>query len=103
MDSNVGVIEETKTESDQKVKHYPRFKVIIHNDPITTMQFVMQVLIQIFRMDVQQAHKVMMEAHKTDRAICGIYPFEVAELKQEQVKSMARAAKFPLSCTLEPE
>lgn len=80
----------------------PMFKVIMHNDPTTTMQFVVEVLIGIFQKSEQDAVRLMLEIHQTGEALVGVYPLEHAEMKVDQTHSLARARAFPLKCTIEP-
>lgn len=80
-----------------------RFKVIMHNDDYTTMEFVIEVLQSIFHKESAEATSLMLQIHRCGRALCGLYPFEIAETKIDKVHKTARTAGFPLRCTLEPE
>lgn len=91
-----------ETDSDQDTRLAPLWKVILHNDDKTTMEFVIRVLMQFFGHDLEKATEIMLAVHKTGQGIAGIYPREVAELKQEQTTSAARTQKFPLVVTIEP-
>lgn len=79
------------------------FKVFMHNDDYTTMDFVIEVLQSIFHKESTEATLLMLQIHKHGRALCGLYPFEIAETKVDKVHTQARAAGFPLRCTLESE
>jgi len=92
---------ETKIEPTTKTSHYPMYKVIMHNDPITTMDFVIGILMRIYIMDLIKATTTMLEIHTTDIGLAGIYALEHAELKVEQTHSLARTQGFPLTCTIE--
>lgn len=92
-----------KTEADAKSKRAPLWKVLFHNDDKTTMEFVVWVLMRYFGHDIEKAKKVMLEVHSTGQGLAGVYPQEVAELKKDQVVSSARAQKFPLTVTIEPD
>jgi len=92
------VIEETET----KTRTCPMYKVIMHNDDITTMEFVILVLISIFGRESADAVRIMFEIHNTGLGLAGIYALEHAELKVDQCHSLARTQKFPLTCTIEP-
>ena len=82
----------------------PLYRVLIHNDDRTTMDFVVRVLRTVFtRLTEQDAVAVMWEAHRTGVALVCVEPLEQAELHIGQAHSMARAAKFPLTFTCEPE
>lgn len=91
-------IEQTKTTT----RTCPMYKVIMHNDDITHMNFVVAVLIQIFNQEPINAIKIMHEIHQTGQGLAGVYALEHAELKVDQCHSMARAQKFPLTCSIEP-
>lgn len=90
---------------DQKVqsRRPSRFKIIMHNDDYTTMEFVIEVLQTIFHKESAEATVLMLQIHRRGRAVCGLYPFEIAETKVDRVHKAARSAGFPLRCTLEPE
>lgn len=79
------------------------FKVFMHNDDYTTMDFVIEVLQSIFYKESAEATAMMLQIHQQGQALCGLYPFEIAETKVAKVHKKARAAGFPLRCTLEPE
>lgn len=100
-----------KTQSTTKVKVKPRtdvtpprnFKVIYINDEITTMEFVVMTLMEIFDHDEESAMVLTQKVHEDGSAVVGVYPFEIAEHKGVQVTVMARANKFPLEVKVEPE
>jgi ATP-dependent Clp protease adaptor protein ClpS len=79
------------------------FKVYMHNDDYTTMDFVIEVLKSIFHKQSADATVLMLQIHRQGQALCGLYPFEIAETKVSKVHKLAREAGFPLRCTLEPE
>ncbi len=89
--------------SDITVAHPKGYKVFLLNDDYTSMDFVVEILMRIFRKNVQEAHTIMMEVHRSGRGLCGIYPYEIAETKVYQVGSMARENGFPLKAILEEE
>ena len=100
-----------KTQTINKVKVKPRvdvelprqFKVIYLNDEITTMDFVMSTLMEIFDHDPESASNITQKIHEEGSAVVGVYPFEVAEHKGVEVTVMARANGFPLQVKVEPE
>jgi ATP-dependent Clp protease adaptor protein ClpS len=96
----VGVAE---PKAEEKVRLAPRYKVFIHNDPVTPMEFVVVVLVRIFTLEHKRAIGVMMEAHTSGVAFVGAYSLEQAEFRVEQAHSLARTAKYPLTFTYEPE
>lgn len=78
-----------------------RYRVVMHNDDYTTMEFVVEVLQAVFHHPLPNANRLMLEIHVKGHAACGIYPFEIAETKIDQVRRRAQEAGFPLKCTLE--
>jgi ATP-dependent Clp protease adaptor protein ClpS len=92
-----------KTRSSKKTAKPPFFKVLLHNDDYTTMEFVVEVLRTIFHHDVESATRIMLHVHRRGVGIAGTYPMDIAETKAEKVMSLARAAEYPLLCTVEPE
>ena len=101
--------EETKREEGVATKERPKtkkprmFKVILHNDDYTPMEFVVAVLMQIFRLDETDATQVMLHVHRSGIGIAGTFSYEVAETKVAQVLSAAKNHEYPLQCTCEPE
>lgn len=87
----------------EKTQHAPRWRVIIHNDDVTPMDFVVRVLIDIFRLGLPRAVKVMLEAHVSGAAHVVTEPREAAEFHVEQAHSLARGRKVPLTFSMEPE
>ncbi|PIE68682.1 MAG: ATP-dependent Clp protease adaptor ClpS [Deltaproteobacteria bacterium] len=78
-----------------------RFKVLMHNDDYTTMDFVVEVLRRIFHKNEAEAHLIMMNIHKKGVGLCGIYTAEIAETKVSLVHASAQSKGYPLACTLE--
>jgi ATP-dependent Clp protease adaptor protein ClpS len=93
--------ESAVAESREKVEEPPLFKVILHNDDYTTMEFVVWVLESVFNMPVDQAVDVMLNVHTRGTGVAGIYTFEVAEMKVAKTTDLARENEFPLLCTME--
>jgi ATP-dependent Clp protease adaptor protein ClpS len=79
------------------------FKVILHNDDYTSMDFVVEVLVGIFHKTHAQAEQIMLQIHEKDKAVCGVYSFEIAQTKAAQVKQLAKQNEFPLLATIEEE
>jgi ATP-dependent Clp protease adaptor protein ClpS len=100
-----------KTQSTTKVKVKPRtdiepprqFKVIYLNDEITTMEFVITTLMDIFDHDTESAANITQKIHEEGSAVVGVYPFEIAEHKGVEVTVMDRANGYPLEVKIEPE
>ena len=79
----------------------PLYKVVLLNDDYTTMEFVVQVLENVFQKSPAEAYRIMMHVHLNGSGIAGVYPWEVAETKVETVTSLARHAEFPLRAAIE--
>ncbi len=92
----------TEQETRHKVEEPPRYRVLLHNDNYTTMDFVVLVLMQVFHKSMPQATRIMLDVHYKGTGIVGTYPREVAETKVTRVAQMARDAQFPLLCMMEP-
>jgi ATP-dependent Clp protease adaptor protein ClpS len=88
-------------ESEEKTEEPPLFKVLLHNDDYTTMDFVVHVLQTIFNMPENQAIQVMLNVHVKGIGIAGVYTYEVAEMKVAKTTAMAREQEFPLLATIE--
>jgi ATP-dependent Clp protease adaptor protein ClpS len=91
------------TESKQKLQKPSMFKVLLHNDDYTTMEFVVLILKSIFNKGQEEATVIMMNVHQQGVGIAGVYTYEVAEAKIDKVISMARESGFPLLCTMEED
>ena len=89
------------TKTRAKSKKPSQYKVLMLNDDYTPMEFVVMVLKRFFRMDLEQATRVMLHVHQRGVGVCGVYPYEVAETKVTQVMDFARENQHPLQCTLE--
>ncbi len=81
----------------------PRFKVLLHNDDYTSMDFVVYILEEIFQKSPPDAYRIMMHVHEHGVGECGIYTKEVAETKVTRVHARARQAGFPLRASMEKE
>jgi ATP-dependent Clp protease adaptor protein ClpS len=90
-----------EAETREKVAEPPLFKVLLHNDDYTTMEFVVWVLESVFNMPEEQAVQVMLNVHLRGVGVAGIYTFEVAETKVEKTTTMAREHEYPLLVTME--
>ena len=88
-------------ESEEKTEEPPLFKVLLHNDDYTTMEFVVQVLQTIFNMAEDKAIQIMLNVHVKGIGVAGVYTFEVAEMKVSKTIAMAREQEFPLLVTIE--
>ena len=89
------------TRTRARPKKPSMFKVLMLNDDYTPMEFVVMTLKRFFHMDLEQATRVMLHVHQKGVGVCGIFPYEVAETKVNQVMDFARQNQHPLQCTLE--
>ena len=89
------------TRHETSVKRPKMYKVVLHNDNFTPMDFVTLVLQKFFRKVAEDAHRIMLDVHKKGMGVCGVYPFEIAETKVAQVSDFARGYEYPLKCTAE--
>jgi ATP-dependent Clp protease adaptor protein ClpS len=77
------------------------YRVILHNDHFTTMEFVIDILVKIFHKPARDASSIMLDVHRSGSGICGVYSYDIARTKVSQVHALARAQEFPLKCTFE--
>jgi ATP-dependent Clp protease adaptor protein ClpS len=98
-----GFEEEVATESKERLKKPPLFRVLLHNDDYTTMEFVIEVLKGVFGKSDADAFRIMWAVHTQGLGCAGVYTFEVAEMKVERVSQLARESEYPLLCTIEEE
>ncbi len=80
----------------------PMYKVLLHNDDYTPMDFVVFILQQIFHKTAEQAEAIMLQVHHKGSGACGIFTCDVAATKVDAVLRLARANQHPLQCTMEP-
>ncbi len=96
-------IPEIDTITKDDVKEPPLYKVLLHNDDYTTMDFVVMVLETVFHKSPSEATRIMLNVHRNGIGVCGVYPAEIAETKVNRVHSLAREAGFPLMASMERE
>lgn len=89
------------TKTREKTKKPSMYRVILMNDDYTPMEFVISILMGIFKKSQEEATQVMLNVHQTGIGTCGVYTFEVAETKVAQVMDAAKRNMHPLQCTLE--
>jgi len=94
--------EKPTSKSKEKFKEPEQFRVILLNDDYTTMDFVVDVLMEIFHKSIEDANKIMLDVHKKGKGIVGVYTWDIAVTKTEQVRAAAEANEFPLMCIMEP-
>lgn len=97
MENGVATINKEKL----KVKKPSLYKVIMHNDDFTTMEFVVEVLKTVFNKDINTSNKIMMDVHKIGKGIVGLYPFDIATTKVAIALGMAKEEGFPFNITIE--
>lgn len=91
----------TDSASDSQLDEPKMYRVILHNDHYTTMDFVIAVLMKIFHKSAAEATKIMLDVHKKGKGLCGIYTYDIAVTKIAQVHNMAKEQEFPLKCSCE--
>jgi len=91
------------TENKQKVEKPPLYKVILHNDNYTTMDFVVVILISVFHHSKVNAIRIMWQVHNKGIGVAGVFTREIAETKVAHVTELAKENEFPLLCTMEEE
>lgn len=91
----------SKTENRHQTSLPPMYKILMHNDDYTTMEFVVSMLESVFRLSPTEANRIMLNIHMKGVGLCGTYPFDIAETKVHQVHATARKEGFPLKCSLE--
>ena len=91
------------SESKTKLEKPKLFKVLLHNDDFTTMEFVVFVLQYVFNREDIDAFTIMLKVHNEGMGIAGVYPYEVANMKAEKAMNLAKAREYPLLCTVEEE
>lgn len=94
---------EEEIETSLELEEPRMFRVLLHNDDYTSMDFVVDVLMGIFRKTAMEAEKIMIEIHEKGIGVCGVYSFEIAQTKAEQVKQKAKQNEFPLLATIEED
>ena len=100
---NPGLDEEAESITHDVVTEPPMFRVLLHNDDFTTMDFVVQILMGVFNKTFGEAARIMLNVHRKGIGRCGVYTYEVAESKVDTVHSLAKESGFPLKCVMEKE
>ena len=95
--------ESVGSQTDIDVEEPPMYKVMLLNDDYTTMEFVVEILMLVFKKSPEDAVRIMLNVHHKGIGICGVYTFEVSETKVNTVHTLARQYGFPLKCTIEKE
>ena len=101
-DNNINIDHEKQIEAvKKKLAPPPMYKVLLNNDDYTPMDFVVEVIIRFFNLDLEKANQIMLTVHYRGRAVCGIYTAEIAETKVMQVTQYAKKHQHPLMCSME--
>lgn len=92
-----------KERQKTNIREPRRYKVIIHNDDFTTMDFVVMVLKDVFFLSEENAQALMLQVHHSSKAVAGVYTYDIAVSKVRKATTMAREQGFPLRLTVEEE
>ncbi len=90
-------------EDEVKVKKPSMYRVLLHNDDYTPMDFVTYIIMTIFGKTREESEYIMLTVHTSGTGLAGIYPFDIAQTKRIQVEQSAQSNEHPLKCTIEPE
>lgn len=95
--------DEVLSSDDTRLEEPPMYRVLLHNDDYTTMDFVVEVLVSVFNKTMEQATEIMLNVHREGVGMCGVYTYEIAETKVSIVHSLAKESEFPLRCSMEKD
>lgn len=93
--------EQVKERSRTDVREPRHYKVVMHNDDFTSMEFVVEILMDIFHKDGLEAERLMLTVHKSGKAVVGVYPYDIAVTKVQMASARAREEGFPFRLTVE--
>ena len=93
--------EDLESNVEEDLEEPPLYRVLLHNDDYTTMEFVVEILQRVFRKSPTEAMRIMLLVHKSGVGVCGVFPAEIAETKVEVVRHLAKKHGFPLQCSME--
>jgi ATP-dependent Clp protease adaptor protein ClpS len=96
-----GSLSEPGVGTEQEIREPRMYRVVLHNDDYTTMDFVIEVLMSIFHKPVADATRIMLDVHKKGKGTCGIYTYDIAATRVARVHQLAQKREFPLKCSLE--
>ena len=94
---------EIELDDELDLQEPKKYKVFLLNDDFSTMDFVIDVLVKVFRKTNSEAETIMLNIHNNGKGLCGVYSFEIASTKVAQVKTMSREKGFPLKAVMEEE
>ena len=101
--SKTDIATDEQTRTHKRVQEPPFYRVLIHNDDYTTMEFVIEILMAVFNRSMEDATRIMLNVHNAGVGLCGVYTYEIAETKVDTVHTLANKHGFPLKCTMERE
>jgi ATP-dependent Clp protease adaptor protein ClpS len=101
MSIDAGAEGELLTRTDEELKEPEEYSVLLLNDDYTTMEFVVTILMTVFRKSLPDATRIMLDVHKKGKGTVGVYSYDIAVTKINQVHQLARQNGFPLKCTME--
>ena len=102
-DIKTGIEEDVTTKSREKTDEPSMYKVLLHNDDYTTMEFVVEILKFVFHKSEERATTIMINVHTKGVGVCGVYTYDIASTKVNSVHVLARERGYPLRCSLEEE
>lgn len=95
--------ENAVTDQETELVEPPMYKVLLINDDYTPMDFVVEILMNVFHKSIETATQIMMNVHKKGSGLCGVYTYEIAETKTDTVHRLAEENGYPLRSTMEKE
>jgi len=98
---HLGSDPETQAQDRTGLRPPAMYRVILHNDHYTTMEFVVDILVKVFHKQDPEARNIMLDVHRRGSGVCGTYSYDIARTKVARVLALARQQEFPLKCTLE--
>jgi ATP-dependent Clp protease adaptor protein ClpS len=93
--------EDLESSVEEELEEPPWYRVLLHNDDYTTMEFVVEILQKVFHKSSNEAARIMLLVHKSGIGECGVFTAEIAETKVEVVHHLAKKHGFPLQCSME--
>jgi ATP-dependent Clp protease adaptor protein ClpS len=100
-DFDFGFDADLQIKEDTELREPKMYRVILHNDHYTTMEFVVEILVKIFRKPAPEASQIMLDVHRRGSGHCGVYSRDIARTKVSQVHALAREHEHPLRCSYE--
>lgn len=94
---------EIELDDELDLQEPKKYKVFLLNDDYSTMDFVIDILVKVFRKSLDESSTIMLNIHNNGREVCGVYTHEIAATKVAQVKTLAREKGFPLKAVMEEE